>query len=309
MKELKPILNAISDIAHDMELRASENIHRSSENRIENITKIHTDKIDPIDWKAIAAKPMPERPRPLRANYDKALLKFKKFQPRFYHLPGQYSRKKKKLRDAGKRAIESDKRIYSENKEIYEQQHAEWSSQVSAAQSVLSLSSEAIMGVLQSRVPSIMQTRFIGLIGNANCKVTGDIAYVNTEVFEFDMVVPKTLTRLLKSGRLSERAMPIRQGNDLYRDYVASAALKIAGDIFALVPLRKTVVTCSARMVNKANGHEELTPVLSVLVDRESYTLLNLEYIDPSDCIGNFKHSINYKANKGMSPISELCEA
>lgn len=119
-------------------------------------------------------------------------------------------------------------------------------------------------------------------------------------------IVPSVRRKQLASGRLSESKMPAGQFNELYQDYVASVALRIAGDLFHIVPLDEIYVTCKAEMLNSSTGHQEMTPVLSVMFLRETMKRLNLKSIDPSDLLQNFKHVMKFKKTKGFEQIEPL---
>lgn len=94
--------------------------------------------------------------------------------------------------------------------------------------------------------------------------------------------------------------MPIGDFNELYQDYVASVALKVAGDIFHILPVEEVFVTCVTSMLNTKTGHKEMTPILSVQAVKETFKRLNLEHLDPSDSLANFNHAMNFKRTKGF---------
>lgn len=100
--------------------------------------------------------------------------------------------------------------------------------------------------------------------------------------------------------------MPVGQFNELYQDYVASVALKVAGDMFQILPLQEVYVTCEAEMLNSMTGHKESTPILSVQFVRRTFERLNLKSIDPSDSMSNFNHVMSFSKTKGFSAIRPL---
>jgi hypothetical protein len=100
--------------------------------------------------------------------------------------------------------------------------------------------------------------------------------------------------------------MPIGRFNELYQDYVAGVAFKIATDFFKILPLDEVYVTCSATMLNTQTGYQESTPILSVRFISETMNSLNLTKIDPSDALARFQHSMQFKKQTGFQRILPL---
>ena len=121
-----------------------------------------------------------------------------------------------------------------------------------------------------------------------------------------DDIIPKVRKKLRASGTLSETKMPVGEFNELYQDYVASVALKVAGDLFHILPNDIVHVTCVVSMLNTKTGHMESTPILSTQFMRKTFKDLNLEAVDPSDSMNNFVHKMNFKRTKGFSAIEPL---
>ena len=53
-----------------------------------------------------------------------------------------------------------------------------------------------------------------------------------------EKIVPKTKKILLKSGKVSEKEMPKGEFNELFQDYVCSATIRVAREVFAFLPVR-----------------------------------------------------------------------
>ncbi|MFZ5616000.1 MAG: hypothetical protein ACOZAA_01580 [Pseudomonadota bacterium] len=47
-------------------------------------------------------------------------------------------------------------------------------------------------------------------------------------------------------------------------------------------------------------------PILSVQFARDMFKRLNLEAVDPSDAMRNFRHVMDFKKTKGFAPIAPL---
>lgn len=86
--------------------------------------------------------------------------------------------------------------------------------------------------------------------------------------------------------------------NDLLQDYVCSTCIRIARDMFALLPIGTTIVHATL------NGNT----VVSVAFDRNTLSRIRFGYIDPSDTLSKFKHNMDYNPNRGLLPVRNIQE-
>ena len=84
--------------------------------------------------------------------------------------------------------------------------------------------------------------------------------------------------------------------NILLQDYVCSVCIRIARDMFALLPIRNTVVHA---VLNSDT-------ILSVDFDRQGLSKIKFGYIDPSDTLLQFKHNMIFTNNNGFSPVEQI---
>ena len=84
--------------------------------------------------------------------------------------------------------------------------------------------------------------------------------------------------------------------NKLLQDYVCSVCIRIARDMFALLPIRNTIV------------HTVLDgeTIVSVDFDRENLSKVKFGYIDPSDTLEQFKHNMDFNETNGFTSVSSL---
>ena len=94
----------------------------------------------------------------------------------------------------------------------------------------------------------------------------------------------------------AKKKMSNTEYNVLLQDYVCSVCIRIARDMFALLPIRNTIV------------HTMLDgkTIVSVDFDRQKLSKVKFGYIDPSDTLEQFKHNMNFNENIGFSPVSNL---
>lgn len=119
-------------------------------------------------------------------------------------------------------------------------------------------------------------------------------------------IVPREELKLLASGKTSSKAMPQSRYWLLYQDHVCSAAIRAARELFALLPSDAVFVHVFSEGLNSATGHNERTALLSVVFDRMKFSQVNFERIDPSDCVSQFTHRMQFKKTTGFSKIEPL---
>ena len=81
-----------------------------------------------------------------------------------------------------------------------------------------------------------------------------------------------------------------------YQDYVCSVAIRIARDIFALLPVQKVIV-------HAANDGDD---ILSVCFDKKTFSGLKFNFIDPSNVIEKFKHKMKFNLIEGFRKVEKL---
>lgn len=117
----------------------------------------------------------------------------------------------------------------------------------------------------------------------------------------------KWLTKLLLglSTPASERLLTTTKLTDLIyqslsfnilNDFVCSMCIRIARDMFALLPIKNVIV------------HADLfdNTVISVNFDRSTMSKIKFGYIDSSDTILKFKSNINFNEETGYMPVCRL---
>ncbi len=271
------------------------------ENYIDDLLTVHTDLTDHVDWDILLNKTEPTKPKLGTDCQDNAKANLAHFKPRFFDfLRGGTDKLRKHLDDAFEQAHDEDNAEYNRALEKYDTDFTEWESDRDLAKR-LSIGEAAAIHEVITELQSLSKTDLIG--SSVTFSIDDNYVHAKPQVHT-DEIVPSYRRKQLASGKLSETKMPVAQFNELYQDYVASVALKVAGDLFQLLPLDEVYVTCESEMLNSATGHKEPTPILSVQFVRETFGQLNLVNIDPSDSMANFNHVMNFKRAKGFAPIT-----
>jgi hypothetical protein len=84
--------------------------------------------------------------------------------------------------------------------------------------------------------------------------------------------------------------------NTLLQDFVCSVSLRIARDMFALLPVKDVVV-------HTVLGGET---IFSVDFNLDAFSKINFEYIDPSNMATKFRNNMNFDQKKGFAPVNRV---
>lgn len=136
---------------------------------------------------------------------------------------------------------------------------------------------------------------------------TDDPTYMCVEFnINSENVIPEKKVEMNASGKLVEKDLTKTAYYDIFQDYVCSVTIRLARDIFALLPVKKVIVHAVDDTVNTATGNKEEVTYLSVAFDRETFQKLNLDAIDPSDSLVNFEHNMKFAKTTGFKPVEKI---
>lgn len=111
--------------------------------------------------------------------------------------------------------------------------------------------------------------------------------------------IPSEVKTLTSTGKLSVKAMPIGRLHEVYQDYVCGCVLRVAREVFALLPpVKAVIITAKLNEVSSTTGKEEELVVLSVILPRETLESLDFQRLDPSDSMENFLHRGDVRASR-----------
>jgi hypothetical protein len=122
-------------------------------------------------------------------------------------------------------------------------------------------------------------------------------------------VIPTQVMSLTSAGKLTSKAMPKARFHELYQDYVCGCVLRVAREVFALLPVDLVIVTAVVSSLQTTTGKEVEIPVLSAAMPRDVMDSLEFERLDPSDAMNNFVHRGDVLASKktgDFSPVEPL---
>jgi len=118
-------------------------------------------------------------------------------------------------------------------------------------------------------------------------------------------VVPNHVVSITKTGKLSSKKMTKTMYHDIAQDYICSCTLRVAREIFALLPVNNIIIHV-IDMVSCDLGDECYDTVLSVHFQREQFEKIDFELIDASDTIEYFYCNMDFKKTQGLKPVSRI---
>lgn len=119
-----------------------------------------------------------------------------------------------------------------------------------------------------------------------------------------DEVVPSHSLSLTSTGKLSRKQMGKTKYLALYQDYVCSCVIRIAREVFAILPTEKVLI--NVYDYSQADDSQEQGCILSTRVHKEDLSNLPFDIIDCSDTIETFEHNMKYLKTKGFRIVEEL---
>lgn len=119
-------------------------------------------------------------------------------------------------------------------------------------------------------------------------------------------IVPDFHLKYMPSGKLTEVKMPREKSMKLYRAYASSAALKVASDLFRLVPTGNIVVTAIAPCNVAESEYDEEWPVMSVNLMRKSVMEMEMSKVEPVGALQAFQHAERFHPTQGFGRVVPL---
>ena len=274
------------------------------ENHIDVIQSIHKECSALVDWNQIALSKQPKEPKKTKSNEEKAQLILDSYKSGFIDRLFQRVEKKRTLFSQKiTEAIKSDEAHYKSKISSWEKETEEWKGNVGIAKALLDGEAEAKIEAIDhfqpfSEISNLGSSLSISVYDNGILEAT-----INVHGTE---IVPSESKSLLKSGKLSVKNMPKGKFNEIYQDYVCSCVLRVSNELFSTIPDKLVLVTAVDELLNSQTGHLEEAPILSVAVSRGTIESLNLEEIDPSDSMINFRHNMSFKKTKGFGRVERI---
>ncbi|MBO6621427.1 MAG: hypothetical protein JJ892_01625 [Balneola sp.] len=274
------------------------------ENFIDRIITIHSHEPAKLDWNEIKFRKRPAEPKFSNANEEKTLNVINNYNPSvFDKLFKREAKKRKELESYLEKARIKDKKHHKIRLKNYDKALEDWKSEKHLAERVTNKEIESFAEVLDQLNPFEEISELGSEVAFKFQESQPLIVKVNVHS---DDLVPKQKKSILKSGKLSLKNMPKGEFYEIYQDYVCGVVLRIANEIFSLLPLQGLVINAVDNLLNTSTGHIEEQIILSVGIPRSTLESLNLKFIDPSDSLENFVHNMSFKKTQGFEVVDEI---
>ncbi|AUA33420.1 hypothetical protein CWR53_12850 [Pseudomonas sp. SGAir0191] len=273
------------------------------ENHVEVLLSVHKDCGDVINWKSLLNSVEPREPSldvTAEAATDALATYAPNFLARLFRLEARQRRALSRKVEEGKA---EDLRRFQTAHSDWLQAHANWADERELAHRIINGDKQAKLDAIEAFEPFTEIAHLgsgIELIVHESGLVEARLAIHGTHV------IPSEIKSLLKSGKLSTKAMPISRFNELHQDYVCSCAVRVGRELLAILPDDLVMVTALDNVLNSSTGHLEELPILSVAFSRNTLDSLNLDAIDPSEAMKNFVHNMAFKKTQGFSAVVAL---
>jgi hypothetical protein len=274
------------------------------ESIIASLTSLHARRSTIPDWEKIAQTPSPSEPKLCHEYEESAYQMYNGYKPNFIDkLLDRVEKRRVALFDKIALGKTHDEDMFNKAMESYEKAHKEWNSKVSLATGILNGDRKSHAAALSDFRP-FNEGEFWGeqLIGNL---IDSSLLEINLDAHPFE-IIPAQKVSIAKTGRVSVKDLRKSELNELYKIHICSCIIRLGLDYFGLLPVDKIQITIHSKLINYATGIASKEPIVSVLLERTIFKELNFDLIDPTACITNFQHNINFKKTVGFMPVEPL---
>jgi len=116
--------------------------------------------------------------------------------------------------------------------------------------------------------------------------------------------MPEESITLLKSGKASVKSVPIGKRYELHRETICSAAVRVALEFLATLPLDEVEVMMLTDVLDRGSGHIQAKPVLHLRVAAQAVSTLNLARTESSALVERLGGHIEWNKREGFRAIN-----
>lgn len=287
-------LGAAQRAAHEVEVY---------ENFIDLITSVHRDCGEVWDWRRVTNVPPPAKPEYSSQLETTQRQREAQRRPGFWdRVTGQSEARAKASEQAIQQAKAADQARNQATTREYETKLEEWQELQRMARGVLAGQATAFKEVLEEVKP-FEEIKEIGR--NVQMHFTSRYVEVSLRLHGSELV-PREIKTLLKAGTVSKKPASATFLHQTYQKHVCGCALRAASELFAVLPLEKVLVHGIVEMLNPQTGNQEPRVILSVLIPQSTFATLNLDKVDPAECMRSFVHHMAFAKLKGFTPVTQI---
>lgn len=276
------------------EIRINQLKVQEFENYIELVKNVHRECESTVDWNAIYNMDPPynygsKGPKEIIAEY-----KYMNFKPNIFDKLSKNSMEKKKQRLWDEIAIEKAKD---------EEDYKMWQDGHIFAERILKGDIDAYLEAIDESNPFEDFSDY----GSDFEFGTDNPDYIEIEFkVKSTEVVPKNVLSLTKTGKLSEKAMTKSMYFDITQDYICSCAIRLAREMFAILPVKNVLIHADDTVLDTTTGNESDFTILSVIFNRNGFENINFDRIDASDFVNTFNCNMKFARTSGFKIVNRL---
>jgi hypothetical protein len=268
------------------------------------LVESHREIIRSIDWKSIMEARPPEKPTP---DYSDVILAEERLDG---YAPGVVAKLLRRVDKEKEELAAAVRNARASVEERHRKALEEFRAAVSDVEDSRAFAIRILNGDLSAYRQAIAELDPFSILAETGGKVSIDFPNEYLAVAALSVsakeVLPTETKSLLKSGKLSTKRLSISRFNALHLDHVCSTTLRIAGDLFAILPIRFVVLTAFDDLLDASTGHLKNSAILSVAIPRDTFSKLNPLHLVASDSMSNFVHRVDFKKSRGFAGISPL---
>lgn len=277
------------------------------ENQLEVLLSIHKEQGEPWDWRSILNQDPPAEPARTDHHTSQARAKMAAYKPGFFEkLFGGARKKEEALALEVHLATGRDEQEFQNEWSQYQRDLIQCDDERRLAAAVLEGNRDAYVRVLKEMSPF----RELSDLGSSlSFRVHTPKLIEASVTVKGEQAIPNEIKTLTASGKVSKKGMPKGRFHEIYQDYVAGCVLRVARELFALLPVDTAIVTASADLFDSATGRTTEQSIISVVIDRSVLNRLNFARLDPSDAIEELVHRGDFKGSRrtgAFVPIEPL---
>lgn len=250
----------------------------ANENALEVLLSVHKQQSEAFDWGAYATALPPLEP-PRLSRHETAVMLRKAVACAVPSI--------EEGRPTADEAHALDEAEYKAACAEYQKDFAEW-------ERMRSLAKRVIEGEAKAYSEAVAQCSSLSEIANLGSSIS--ITVHDSKLIACSLKVngreciPTEMKTLSASEKVSVKAMPKARFHEIYQDYVCACVLRLARELFALLPIQTILLTAKVDGKDSHTGRPAELPVLSVAIPRAIAAGLDFDHLDPSDSLMNFTH-------------------
>ncbi len=255
------------------------------ESQLEVLLSVHKEQGDTWDWTAVAAS-LPYPP-PQRNSYCE-----QKAKQRVIVMPVE---QRTALQVIIEQARSQDEHEFEKAAQVYSEQMSLWERRKSLALRILAGEHKAYTEALVEINPFAEMSNLGSAIHFTvhTTKLAECVLKVNGK-----QAIPAQVKTLTATGKVSVKNMSKGRFHEIYQDYICGCVLRVAREIFALLPVEGLLVTATADSLDTRSGQFVEQPVLSVFMPRADMARLDFNQLEPFHAMENFQHRDHFKATR-----------